>query len=176
MSSVILSGTKKKTRSKQLNLYLVKTRWIFIKTRVYLSRQCGCAETIKSWLCTALFSSKLQLKWGPCLFSSLSSLACVFTSCKMLLTKNTFYFRQEWFPITGRSSESPCNMQLTMRAQRSFWICNQNTNSVVKKRRGKHTHGTSSHLHKTEDYVGFSAGVGIYNVLFLIISLIFAEY
>lgn len=48
--------------------------------------------------------------------------------------------------------------------------------------RGKHTHGTSSHFYikrrekKNADYVGFSVGVGIYNVLFIIICLIFAEY
>lgn len=42
--------------------------------------------------------------------------------------------------------------------------------------RGTHNHGTSSHFHKTADYVGFSAGEGIYNVLFIIICLIFAEY
>lgn len=47
---------------------------------------------------------------------------------------------------------------------------------VLRKKKGKHTHGTSSHFHKTADYAGFSAGVGIYNVLFLIICLIFAEY
>lgn len=29
---------------------------------------------------------------------------------------------------------------------------------------------------KPRDYVGFTAGVGIYNVLFLIICLIFMEY
>lgn len=49
-------------------------------------------------------------------------------------------------------------------------------NSVDTKRNGKHTHGTRSHFHKTADYVGFSAGVGIYNVLYIIVCLIFSDY
>lgn len=75
-------------------------------------------------------------------------------------------------------------MQLTIF---KYWRVQTNTVWVKGKKRekgktgGKHTRGTSSHFHqkkkkKTADNVGSSAGVGIYNVLFIIICLIFAEY
>lgn len=71
------------------------------------------------------------------------------------------------YAVNHASATILLNMQPACRNRNTVWL---------KKRGGKLTHGTSSHFHKTADYVGFSAGVGIYNVLFLIICLIFAEY